>query len=133
MVIITSSRKPSAEVRRITKEIAFSLDLPYIQRGKAGVRALSTEDPVIIFLSGEKNGGIIFDITVKNEIVFSMLITEIIEKERTGVFKKGFVTRERELYDFLSPYVSVAFDENADCALSFSGTQKKRYILHVMV
>lgn len=133
MVIITSSRKPSVEVRKIAKEIAFALDLPYIQRGKAGVRELEAAEPVIIFLSGEKNGGIIFDITVRGEIAFSMLITDIIVNERTGVFRKGFITRERELYDFLSPYVPTVFDEDAGCALSFAGTQKKEYVLHVMV
>ena len=133
MTFVTSSRKPSPEVRRLAKEIAFALDLPYVQRGKAGLRTMDNEDPVIIFLSGAKRGGQIFDLTVSGKIVFSMLITNVLTSERTGPFHHGFVTRERELYDALSPHLPMMFDAEAPVPIVFSGTQKMQYLLQVMV
>ena len=133
MTFVTSSRKPSPEVRRLAKEIAFALDLPYIQRGKAGLRTMDAEDPVIIFLSGAKRGGQIFDLTVSGKIVFSMLITNVLMSERPVPFRHGFVIRERELYDALSPHLPVMFDAGAPGPIVFYGTQKMQYILQVMV
>lgn len=133
MTFVTSSRKPSPEVRRLAKEIAFALDLPYVQRGKAGLRTMDAEDPVIIFLSGAKRGGQIFDLTVSGKIVFSMLITNVLMSERTVPFRHGLVIRERELYDALSPHLPVMFDAGAPGPIVFYGTQKMQYILQVMV
>ncbi|MDR0980482.1 MAG: hypothetical protein LBL85_01625 [Methanocalculaceae archaeon] len=133
MTFVTSSRKPSPEMRRLAKEIAFALDLPYVQRGKAGLRTMNAEDPVIIFLSGAKRGGQIFDLTVSGKIVFSMLITNVLMSERTGPFRHGFVIRERELYDVLSPHRPAMFDSEASGPIVFFGTQKMQYILQVMV
>jgi U3 small nucleolar ribonucleoprotein protein IMP4 len=133
MTIVTSSRKPAPEVRKIAKEIAFALNFPYVQRGKTGIRDMGTNDPKIIFLSGSKRKGPIFDLMVNGDIIFSMLITNVNETERTGEFKKGLVTREQELFDFLSPYIPVTYDEKADGPIVFCGTQKKQYILQVMV
>ena len=70
---------------------------------------------------------------VNDSLVFSMLITKVIESERNGVFAKGFFTREKELFDYLSPHVPITFDENADGPIVFCGTQKKQYVLQVMV
>lgn len=133
MTFVTSSRKPSVEVRKIAKEIAFALGLSYVQRGKSGLRTMGSEDPVIIFLSGTKRKGIIFDLTVDGEIVFSMLITNIIESERTGSFYQGFLVREEELYTALSPYVKAAYEKEAPGPIVFCGTQKIQYALQVMV
>ncbi|MDO5846102.1 MAG: hypothetical protein Q4Q04_04165 [Methanocorpusculum sp.] len=133
MTIVTSSRKPTPEVRKLAKEIAFALDFPYIQRGKTGLREFGDEDPKMIFLSGSKRKGQLFDRTVNGEIVFSMLITNTIVSERTGVFYKGFVTREEELFARLSRYVPTVFDEEADGPICFCGTQKMQYVLQVMV
>jgi Predicted exosome subunit/U3 small nucleolar ribonucleoprotein (snoRNP) component, contains IMP4 domain len=133
MTIVTSSRKPSNEVRKLAKEIAFSLGFPYIQRGKAGIRELGAENPRIIFISGTKRLGPVFDVTVNGETVFSMLMSKITESERTGPFKKGFITREPDLYKFLSPHIPIELDENAEGAIVFYGTQKKQYVLQVMV
>ena len=105
MTIVTSSRKPQPEVRKLAKEIAFALDFPYVQRGTSGLRDCGEDDPNLIFISGSKRKGPIFDLTVKGEIVFSMLITNITVSERTAEFHKGFVTREEELYERLKPYV----------------------------
>lgn len=133
MTIVTSSRKPQPEVRKLAKEIAFALDFPYVQRGKSGLRDFGEDDPNIIFLSGSKRKGPIFDLTVKGEIVFSMLITNITVSERTGVFRKGFVTREEELYTRLSPYIPITFDADAEGPICFCGTQKMQYVFQVMV
>ncbi|MDV0441433.1 hypothetical protein [Methanorbis furvi] len=133
MTFITSSRKPSPDVRRLAKEIAFALDLPYVQRGKSGLRTMDAEDPVVIFLSGAKRGGQLFDLTVNGKIVFSMLITNVLTSERTGPFHHGFVVRERDLYDALSPHMQVMFDADAPGPIVFAGTQKMQYILQVMV
>lgn len=133
MTFVTSSRKPSPDVRRLAREIAFALDLPYVQRGKSGLRTMGAEDPVVIFLLGEKRGNQIFDLTVKGQIVFSMLITNVLTSERTVSFSHGFVIRERELYDGLSPHVPAVFDADAPGPIVFFGTQKMQYILQVMV
>ena len=133
MMFVTSSRKPSPEVRRLAKEIAFALDIPYVQRGKAGLRKIDAEDQVIIFLFGAKCGWQIFDLTVSGKIVSSMLITNVLMSERCGPFHHGFVIRERELYDTLSPHIQVMFDSKATGLIVFSGTQKMQYILQVMV
>lgn len=133
MMFVTSSRKPSPEVRRLAKEIAFALDIPYVQRGKAGLRKIDAEDQVIIFLFGAKCGWQIFDLTVSGKIVSSMLITNVLMSERCGPFHHGFVIRERELYDTLSPHIPVMFDSKATGLIVFSGTQKMQYILQVMV
>ncbi|MDR3102528.1 MAG: hypothetical protein LBU24_04840 [Methanocalculaceae archaeon] len=133
MTLVTSSRKPSPEVRKLAKEIAFALDLPYVQRGKTGLRRMDAEDSVIIFLSSAKRGGQIFALTVKGQIVFSMLITNVVTSRRTEPFHHGFVIREHELYDVLSPHFPVIFDVDALGPIVFSGTQKMQYILQVMV
>jgi U3 small nucleolar ribonucleoprotein protein IMP4 len=132
MTFITSSRKPAAEVRKMAKEIAFALDLAYVPRGKSGLRELGAGDPVIIFLSGARKG-MIFDVTRDGEIVFSMLITKVMESERTEPFYHGFLIREPELYDALAPYVKAVFDEGITGPVVFCGTQKVRYALQVMV
>ena len=135
MTIVTSSRKPSTEVRRLAKEIAFALDLPYVQRGKAGLRDIEGEHPSIIFVSGskQKQMGPIIDITKNGNTVFSMLITNIITSERTGEFYRGFLTRDEDLYNMLSPYVQIKLDSNAEGAICFCGMQKVNYRLQVMV
>lgn len=133
MTFVTSSREPAPEVRKLAKEIAFALGLSYIQRGKAGLRTMGAEDPEIIFLSGSKRKGPLFDLTVNGEIVFSMLITNVLESDRSGPFFSGFLTRERELFDALSPHVKMLFDENAPGPIVFCGTQKMQYVLQVMV
>ncbi len=133
MTIVTSSRKPSPDVRKLAKEIAFALDIPYIQRGKTGLREFGDEDPDIIFLSGSKRNGQLFDLTRDGSIIFSMMITEVVVSPRAGMFHHGFVTRERELYDRLSPYLPITFDEEAEGPICFCGTQKMQYLLRVMV
>lgn len=133
MTIVTSSRKPTPEVRKLAKEIAFALDFPYVQRGKTGLREFGDEDPKMIFLSGSKRKGQLFDLTVNGGIVFSMLITNTIVSERTGVFYKGFKTREDELFARLSPHIPIVFDEEAGGPICFCGTQKMQYVLQVMV
>jgi len=133
MTFVTSSRKPLPEVRRLAKEISFALDLPYVQRGKAGLRVMGTGDPVIIFLSGTKRGGQIFDLTVSGEIVFSLLITNVLRSERTRPDHHGFVIREPELYDALSPHLPVLFDAEVSGSTVFYGTRKMQYILQVVV
>ncbi|HJJ42082.1 MAG TPA: hypothetical protein O0W90_02050 [Methanocorpusculum sp.] len=129
MTIVTTSRKPSPEVRKLAKEISFALDLPYIHRGKAGLRDFEQKDSKIIIISGSKRGGQIFDIELNGELVFSMLITNIIETDRKGLIKKGFFTREKDLYNYLSPYVSITFDESAEGPICFCAAQKKYYVL----
>jgi len=133
MTIVTSSRKPAPEVRKLAKEIAFALGFPFVQRGKAGIHDIGGEDPRVIFLSGSKRQGPVFDLMVKDSLVFSMLITNVAESERTGLFTKGFMTREKELFDYLSPYVPITYDENAGGPIVFCGTQKRQYVLQVMV
>lgn len=133
MTIVTSSRKPAPEVRKLAKEIAFALDFPFVQRGKAGVHDIGRDDPRVIFLSGSKRQGPVFDLMVNDSLVFSMLITKVTESERTGIFAKGFFTREKELFDYLSPHVPITYDENADGPIVFCGTQKRQYVLQVMV
>ena len=133
MTIVTSSRKPAPEVRKLAKEIAFALDFPFVQRGKAGIHDIGGEDPRVIFLSGSKRQGPVFDLMVNDSLVFSMLISNVKESERTGPFTKGFLTREKELFDYLSPHVPITYDENADGPIVFCGTQKRQYILQVMV
>ena len=133
MTIVTSSRKPVPEIRKLAKEIAFALGFQYVQRGKTGIRDMGSNDPKIIFLSGSKLKGPVFDLMINGDIVFSMLITNVKETERTGVFNKGFVTREQDLFNFLSPHVPITYDEKADGPIVFSGTQKKQYVLQVMV
>ena len=133
MTIVTSSRKPQPEVRKLAKEVAFALDFPYVQRGKSGLRDFGEDDPNIIFISGSKRKGPIFDLTVNGEIVFSMLITNITVSERTAEFHKGFVTREEELYERLKPYLPITFDASVEGPICFCGTQKMRYVFQVMV
>lgn len=133
MTVVTSSRKPSNEVRKLAKEIAFSLGFPYIQRGKSGIRELGETNPRIIFISGTKRLGPVLDISVNGEIVFSMLMSKITESERTVPFKKGFITREQDLFNLLCPYLPIEYDEHAEGAIVFYGTQKKQYALQVMV
>lgn len=133
MTIVSSSRKPSPEVRKLAKEIAFALDFPYVQRGKAGLREFGGNDPKIIFLSGSKQKGPIFDITVEGAIVFSMLITNVIVSDRIGEFKKGFETREMDLFNLLSPYLPISFNKDVPGPIYFCGTQKKNYTFQVMV
>lgn len=133
MTIITSSRKPQPEVRKLAKEIAFALGFPYVQRGKSGLRDFGEDDPKIIFISGSKRKGPIFDLTVNGDIVFSMLITNITVSERTAEFHKGFVTREPELYDRLKSHLPITLDADAEGPICFCGTQKMRYVFQVMV
>ena len=133
MTIVTSSRKPAPEVRKLAKEIAFALGFPFVQRGKAGIHDIGGEDPRVIFLSGSKRQGPVFDLMINDSLVFSMLITNVTESERTGLFTKGFMTREKELFDHLSPHVPIIYDENAGGPIVFCGTQKRQYVLQVMV
>ena len=132
-MIVTSSRKPSVEIRRLAKEIAFALGVAYVQRGKAGLRTIEEVDSSIIFVSDTKRMGPVVDITRNGNTVFSMLITNIIPSERTGVFYKGFLTREPDLYKLLSPHVPITLDLNAEGAICFCGMQKMQYRLQVMV
>ncbi|MCQ2376796.1 MAG: hypothetical protein MJ006_02190 [Methanocorpusculum sp.] len=132
-MIVTSSRKPSVEIRRLAKEIAFALGVAYVQRGKAGLRTIEEVDSSIIFVSDTKRMGPVVDITRNGNTVFSMLITNIIPSERTGAFYKGFLTREPDLYKLLSPYVPITLDLNAEGAICFCGMQKMQYRLQVMV
>jgi U3 small nucleolar ribonucleoprotein protein IMP4 len=133
MTFVTSSRKPSLKVRKLAKEIAFALDIPYVPRGKAGLRMMETEDPIIIFLSGERNGDQKFDLIMSGKNVFSMLITNILMRERIGPFRRGLVIQERGLHDALSPHLPTMFDADAPGPIVFSGTQKTQYILQVIV
>jgi len=133
MTIVTSSRKPSTEVRRIAKEIAFALDFPYIQRGKSGLRTIEETNTSIIFVSGSKRMGPVIDITKNGDTVFSMLITNIITSERTGEFYKGFLTREEDLYKLMSPYLPIKLDTDAEGAICFCGMQKINYRLQIMI
>ncbi|MDR0439033.1 MAG: hypothetical protein LBH02_02300 [Methanocalculaceae archaeon] len=133
MTFVTSSRKPSSEVRKLAKEIAFALDLPYTQRGKVGLRMMDAKDSIIIFLSNAKRGDMLFDLTVSGKIVFSMLITDVLMSERIGPFRRGFIIRERELHDALSLHLPVIFDAEAPGPIVFSGTQKIQYILQVAI
>ncbi|HJJ88869.1 MAG TPA: hypothetical protein O0W81_02000 [Methanocorpusculum sp.] len=133
MTFVTSSHKPSPKVRKLAKEIAFALDLPYVQRGKASLRAIKGEDTVIIFLSSAEHGGQIFDLIVSGKIIFSMLITNVIISKRCEPFRHEFIIRESELYEALSPYLPVTLDSGAPGQIMFYGTQKMQYILQIML
>ncbi|HJJ56470.1 MAG TPA: hypothetical protein O0X14_03125, partial [Methanocorpusculum sp.] len=63
MIFVTSSRKPSLDVLKLAKEIAFTLDLKYIPRGKNGLYALNYGNNTIIFILGAKYGNKIFEVT----------------------------------------------------------------------
>ncbi|HJJ47242.1 MAG TPA: hypothetical protein O0X32_03210 [Methanocorpusculum sp.] len=133
MTIVTSSRKPTPEIRKLAKEIAFALGFPYVQRGKTGLRNFEDTDPKIIFLSGSKRKGVIFDLRINGEIVFSILITNIIITDRTTKSKKGFITREQDIFDMFSPHIPITLDKKADGPICFCGTQKKNYMFWIMM
>ena len=133
MIFVTSSRKPSLDVLKLAKEIAFTLDLKYIPRGKNGLYALNSGNNTIIFILGAKYGNKIFEVTVSGKIVFSMLITNVTITERVGLIYHGFIVKDQTLYEKLSQYINVKLDPSLPEQITFCGTQKRKYCLWVKI
>jgi U3 small nucleolar ribonucleoprotein protein IMP4 len=130
MTIVTTSRKPVPELRSLAKDLAFAIGCRYVLRGKMGLSAIQSIDPVFFLLSLEKkdfriqlldHGTAVADYLIRVREI-SMRPDEMVE---------GILLSNQSVYEELKPYIPVKLSGEPEGLLIFDGTRKRRYILRV--
>ena len=126
MTILTTSRRPSPEIRTFAKDLAFALGCDHINRGKSGLRDLVPLDPVFIFIERQQENVILRleeNGEIKGEIIFSGWSVNI----REGEIRRGIFVSDQSVYDLLKRYVPVTQVNDQDGAITFDGRQRRLY------
>ena len=97
-----------------------------------GLPDLDTIDPVSFVFSGQ---GKEFSLRVSDHgtIVTEIRIPSWSVEERSGERLPGIQANDPSLYERLAPYVPVKLSESGRGGCLFDGTQKRRYLLRLMV
>jgi U3 small nucleolar ribonucleoprotein protein IMP4 len=126
MTILTTSRRPSPEIRTFAKDLAFALGCDHMNRGKTGLRDLSPQDPVILFIERHQQKVAIrleVDGETEDEIILSGWSVGVRENE----MQKGIFTSDQSVYDLLNQYVPATMVQNQDATIIFDGRQRRLY------
>ena len=131
MTIVTTSRKPVPELRSLAKDLAFAAGCRYVLRGKMGLSAIQSIDPVFFILSLEKKD---FRIQLLDHgaVVVDHLIRVSEIAVRPDEQREGLLLSNQSVYEDLKPYIPVKLSGESDGLLLFDGTRKRRYILRLV-
>ncbi len=131
MMIVTTSRKPVPELRSLAKDLAFAAGCRYVLRGKMGLSAIQSTDPVFLLLSLDKR-----DFRMQRLDHGSVESDHLIRVEeillRPDEKTEGLLLSNQSVYEELEPYIPVKLSGEPDGLLVFDGTRKRRYILRVV-
>ena len=126
MTILTTSRRPTPEIRTFARDLSFALGCDHMNRGNTGLRDLSPQDPAILFIEKQQQKIAIrleVEGEMKGEIILSGWSVGIREKE----MRRGIFTSDQSVYDLLNRYVPVTMVQNQDGAITFDGRQRREY------
>ncbi|MCP1715373.1 U3 small nucleolar ribonucleoprotein IMP4 [Methanocalculus alkaliphilus] len=126
MTILTTSRRPSPELRTLARDLAFALGCDHINRGKAGLRDLEDRDPVFIFLEKQQEKTIL-RLEVEGEVKGEVIISTWSVEPREGVMQRGIFVSDQSVYDLLARYVPVTLKADAENTIIFDGRQRRLY------
>jgi len=131
MTIVTTSRKPVPELRSLAKDLAFAIGCRYVLRGKMGLSAIQSIDPVFFLLSLEKKDFRIQLLDHGSEMVDHLIkVQEIFVRPDEKI--EGLLLSNQSVYEELKPYIPVKLSGEPGGLLIFDGTRKRRYILRVV-
>jgi len=126
MTILTTSRRPSPELRTFARDLAFALGCEHINRGKAGLRDLEVRDPVFIFLEKQQEKTML-RLEVEGEVKGEVIISTWSIESREGAIQRGIFVSDQSVYDLLARYVPVTLKDDAEGAIIFDGRQRRLY------
>ena len=126
MTILTTSRRPSPELRTFAKDLAFALGCDHINRGKAGLRDLGPLDPVFIFIERQQEK-VILRLEDHGEIRGEIRFSGWLVTSREGDIRKGIFVTDQSVYDLLKRYVPVTLVHGQDGSITFDGRQRRLY------
>ncbi len=131
-MIVTTSRKPAPELRSLARDLAFALDCEYIIRGKRGLAALDSLDPVAVHIS-LRNNNFFLQVVDHQEIVGEYIISTATLTGRQGPLLRGLRVSDQSIYDRLVPYIPVKLSDDCDGLSTIDGRQSRRYLLRLRV
>jgi len=126
MTILTTSRRPSPELRTFARDLAFALGCEHINRGKAGLRDLEARDPVFIFLEKQQEKTTL-RLEVEGEVKGEVIISTWSVESREGAMQRGIFVSDQSVYDLLARYVPVTLRDDAEGKIIFDGRQRRLY------
>ena len=126
MTILTTSRRPSPEIRTFAKDLAFALGCDHMNRGKTGLRDLSPQDPAILFIEKHQQK-VAIRLEVEGETRGEIIVSGWSVGVRENEIQRGIFTNDQSVYDLLNRYVPVTMVQNQDVAISFDGRQRRLY------
>lgn len=126
MTILTTSRRPSPEIRTFAKDLAFALGCDHMNRGKTGLRDLSPQDPAILFIEKHQQK-VAIRLEVEGETRGEIIVSGWSVGVRENEMQRGIFTSDQSVYDLLNRYVPVTMVQNQDVAISFDGRQRRLY------
>ncbi|MCP1663125.1 MAG: hypothetical protein D5R99_01735 [Methanocalculus sp. MSAO_Arc1] len=126
MTILTTSRRPTQEIRTFAKDLAFALGCEHINRGKAGLRDLESRDPVFIFLEKQQNE-VILRLEVEGDTLGEIRLAAWTISHRVGEMRRGIFVSDQSVYDLLKKYVPVTLVMDQEEGISFDGRQRRLY------
>lgn len=129
-MIVTTSRKPAPELRSLARDLAFALDCDYIIRGKMGLAALGSLDPVAVYLY-LKQGNMVLQVIANGDIRDEFVISSVTVTGRQGPLTKGLRVGDQSIYDRLAPYIPVKLSDDRDGLSTIDGRQSRRYLLRL--
>lgn len=126
MTILTTSRRPSQELRTFARDLAFALGCDHINRGKTGLRDLWTLDPVILFIEKQQEK-IVIRIQEDELVAGEIRLSGCSVKTREGKIRKGVFVSDQSVYDLVHRYVPVTMVEGLQGGITFDGRQRRLY------
>ncbi|RQD81640.1 MAG: hypothetical protein D5R96_06685 [Methanocalculus sp. MSAO_Arc2] len=126
MTILTTSRRPSQELRTFARDLAFALGCEHINRGKTGLRDLWTLDPVILFIEKQQEE-IVIRIQEDELVAGEIRLSGCSVKTREGKIRKGVFVSDQSVYDLVNRYVPVTMVEGLQDGITFDGRQRRLY------
>ncbi|MBR1368897.1 hypothetical protein RJ53_04980 [Methanocalculus chunghsingensis] len=126
MTILTTSRRPTPELRTFARDLAFALGCDHINRGKAGLRDLEVRDPVFIFLEKQQEKTML-RLEVEGEVKGEVIISTWSIESREGAMQRGIFVSDQSVYDLLARYVPVTLKDDAEGTITFDGRQRRLY------
>ncbi|MCQ1538416.1 hypothetical protein FTO68_05365 [Methanocalculus taiwanensis] len=126
MTILTTSRRPTPEIRAFARDLAFALGCDHMNRGKAGLRELSPKDPAILFIE-KKQEKIAIRLEVEGDLKGEIIVSGWSVEVREGEMQRGIFTSDQSVYDLLNRYVPVTMVENQVGTITFDGRQRRLY------
>ena len=126
MTILTTSRRPTPEIRAFARDLAFALGCDHMNRGKTGLRDLSPRDPAILFIEKQQQK-IAIRLEVEGEMRGEIILSGWSVGIREKGMRRGIFTSDQSVYDLLNRYVPVTMVQNQDRAITFDGRQRREY------